>query len=644
MSDGEEPELREDAESDDGAVAPDPAFGRLLEKLHIEHNSDFREYKEGSLLRRIRRRMAQVRIDRVDDYITFLDRHPGEHTALLNVILINVTRFFRDVEAWDVLRDRVLPVLLEHATSTRSLRIWSAGCSSGEEPCSIAMLVADALGDDRDAYDVKIYGTDVDEDALATARTGLYRLEQIRDVPRDVAERYFYSDGQAFRIRRDLRKWCIFGRHDLTQDAPLSHMDLLVCRNVLIYFDTELQGRLLPRFHYATRNDGFLFLGRSESLLSRSRHFVPIDFKWRLFQRVSSGGEDLPQPSAFAARERLLRQVAQDEPAQLPTRAILESLTSAVIVIDADETIVAWNAAAEALFEIPALSALGKKFRDLDVSYRIEGLRAHVEEVRSGHGRSQLPDIVFSRRSGDMTHVNLAIAALVDDRRRPTGVLIVGEDISEYGRLREELDRQAEQSATANEELQSTNEELETTNEELQSTNEELETTNEELQSTNEELETTVEELQSINAELGTLNSELERRTADLHRTETFHRAILDTLRPGLFVLDPSFVVTHWNGQAARMWGLQPDAATGREFFTLPIGAVTAAARDVLHAVRDDRRPARVADLGYTLPGGERRRATLDLSPIISPNGELLGVLGIAADDGPAAPGAPLRT
>src|SRR5262245_53319427 len=264
-------------------------FRSLLEKLSGRYNFDFREYKEASLARRIRARMAQVRVDSFAAYSNFLDLNPNEHVALFNTILINVTNFFRDPEAWKALADEVIPRIVEEAGDGRSVRIWSAGCSSGEEPYSIAMLLDEHLGEAANNYSVKIYGTDVDEEALTAARHALYRTEQLKDVPDRLLERYFTRDGQLYRFRRDVRRWCIFGSHNLTQAPPLSHIDLLICRNVLIYFTAELQERILTRFHYSIREDGFLFLGRSESLLARSRQFSPVHLKWRIFRRIPSG-------------------------------------------------------------------------------------------------------------------------------------------------------------------------------------------------------------------------------------------------------------------------------------------------------------------------------------------------------------------
>ncbi|TMA96335.1 MAG: PAS domain-containing protein, partial [Deltaproteobacteria bacterium] len=574
----------------------------------------------------------QVHITDFEDYIRYLDGSRNEYAALLNVILINVTRFFRDPEAWRLIRERILPGLIEEAATTHSLRLWSAGCSSGEEPYTLAMLVAECLRGSQNDYDVKIYGTDIDEDALATARAGLYRLEALKDVPRELFDGYFVAEGQAYRIRRDVRKWCIFGRHDLTQDSPLTHIDLLVCRNVLIYFDTELQDRLLPRFQYAIRERGYLFLGRAESMLARSRRFVPVDFKWRIFQRVTS--PELAGKPALAADElpptRASARHARGEAAgALRVEGVLEALQSAVMVIDPADTIVMWNQAAELLYDIAADSALGKKFRDLDISYRMEGLRSRVEDVKASLARTRVANVAFPRRSGDALQVAVSIAPLFDERRRLSGILVAADDVSEQARLREEINRISEQSATANEELQSTNEELETTNEELQSTNEELETTNEELQSTNEELETTVQELQAINVELAMLNAELEKRRVELNRLDQLHQSVVDVLEQGLFVLDEAFTVRGWNRAAAGMWGLRAEDALNRDFFSLPIGEATAVLRDPAQAVLATRSRQVVERVPYVQQGNSRK-LTVELHPLLAGDASI-GILAIAS-------------
>jgi len=630
----DEPEDEEaggDGADPGGQELPDADFRRLLDKLNVEHHFDFRDYKEASLRRRIRLRMSHVHVPTIAEYIKFLDQNPSEYRSLIDTILINITRFFRDPDAWQTLRQSVFPRLVEHARATGTLRVWSAGCSSGEEPYTIAMLLADTLGADGGELDIKIYGTDIDEDALLTARGGLYRLEALKDVPGEYLDRYFVAEGQMYRFRREHRKWCIFGRHDLTQDPPLSHVDLLVCRNVLIYFDAELQDRVIPRFYYAVRERGYLFLGRSEAMLARSPRFVPVDFRWRIFQRITTPA-DVRLPIEAAVAQATGRHARGENDATVRLLGVVDALPFAVMVIDPADTILTWNAGSESLFEIPADNAIGKKFRDLDISYRIEGLRSRIEEVKASHTRVRLPDVSFPRQRGDVMHVTITISALYDERRRLSAVLVVGEDVSEHARLRDEMNRLSEQSATANEELQSTNEELETTNEELQSTNEELETTNEELQSTNEELETTVEELQSINTELATMNSELEKRTQELNQLDTYHHSVMNAMDRAAVVVDADLRVRTWNRTAARMWALRREDAVNRDFLALPIGDGPLLTRDAIRRVLVSRQIETVSDVPYRRDGDERK-TTVTLSPLVGGQGEVIGVLAVASDD-----------
>jgi len=622
----------ETVDRDDAPERDDGALDRLLEKLHREHDFDFREYKRPSLARRIRSRMQQVRVETFEEYIDYLDRHPQEHAALFNTILINITGFFRDPEAWQVLAHEVLPRLVTEAAASQSLRIWCPGCSSGGEAYSVAILLAEALGEQTRAFTVKIYGTDVDEEALATARQAIYRVEDVKDVPADLLGRYFTREGQAYRLRRDLRRWVIFGRHNLAQGPPLSHIDLLVCRNVLIYFTTDLQEKILARFHYAIREGGFLFLGRSESLLARSRGFTPVNLKWRIFQRTAA-----PVPSLAFLTTRTVPE--SPLPRGVPGRGdlgaldaarlrrVLDALPTAVMVVSAADDVLVWNAAAEALFEIPAEAAVGRKFRDLDVSYRIEGLRARIEEVKANHVPARLDEVAFTRRSGERVHASILIAPIGDGA---PSVLVVASDATEQARLKEQMTRVAEQYATAIEELQSTNEELETTNEELQSTNEELETTNEELQSTNEELEATVEELQAANAELAALNAELERRTAELRRAETYQRMVLSSLDQAVVVLDPAGVVTTWNDAAERLWGVPVDAALGRPLAGLPAGEFARRLSEALPRVLGSGRPEVLHDVAVRGPAAAGARVAVRLAPLRGPGGEPAGLVAVA--------------
>ena len=631
MTDGEE--------SGEGVAAPtDSGFRALLEKLSSTYSFDFREYKEPSLARRIRARMSQLHIADFDAYARYLDQRGDEHVALFNTILINVTSFVRDPEAWRVLGTEVIPELVRSVGDSRSIRIWSAGCSSGEEPYSLAMLLAEYLGDRVSEYLIKIYGTDVDEEALAAARHAAYRVEELKDVPAEMVDRYFTRDGQIYRFRRDLRRWCIFGAHNITQAPPLSHIDLLLCRNVLIYFNSELQERILTRFHYAIREDGYLFLGRSESLMARSRLFRPVELKWRIFERTLAMPRQVTAvlPNREESHRMAVSEAGARSESAVPLRALraLDALPAAVMVIDTSDTILTWNPAAEALFDIPVSGAVARKFRDLDVSYRVEGLRARLEDVKARHAPAKMENVTFSRRNGETVHSDISILPLLEAYRL-VGVLVFAVEATEHVRLKDQMSRIAEQHATAIEELQSTNEELETTNEELQSTNEELETTNEELQSTNEELETTVEELQAANTELAALNSELESRTGDLNRLDAFNRSLINGLELGLAVLNCDGVVVTWNQTAEGMWGLRAEQALHRPFTALAIGEVVPRAHAVLQRVLSTGEAGEVVDVPYAMPGDRARRGTLRMVPLRDGTGEVTGVLAVMrAGDG----------
>ena len=414
------------------------------------------------------------------------------------------------------------------------------------------------------------------------------------------------------------------GRHNLVQDPPLSRMDLVVCRNVLIYFfKSGLQDRVIPRFHYALREGGVLFLGRSESLLARSRSFTAVSAKWRIFQR---SGPALPRLDAALLRAESDSKAIemQREPRRpgegggVAMERLVEQLLFTVVVVDETDTIRAWNRAAAALFDVPLEHVAGKKFRDLDISDRAEGLRARIEEVKAARTALKLEDVVFTRRSGLTVHAEIHLTPLLDDHQRFIGVLLAATDVSEQARLRDQLGRLTEQHATANEELQSANEELETTNEELQSTNEELETTNEELQSTSAELLATVDELQVA--------------TAETQRLALYHASVVNSMDQPVVVLDRGFRVTSWNPAAERLWGLAAAQVIGRDFFTLPIGGVTADASQAIHQVQAGASPSAALDVPFTAPGASAQTSVLRLLPLHDAQEQLMGVVGLVVE------------
>jgi two-component system CheB/CheR fusion protein len=549
----------------------DPAFERLLSYLKDTRAFDFTGYKRASLMRRVVHQMNQVGVHSFDEYYDYLQVHPDEFTALFNTILINVTGFFRDEEAWAYLRESALPKLLD-ASAGEPIRVWSAGCATGEEAYSLAMALADALGGQEFRQRVKIYATDVDEDALAAARHATYAEKQVRALPEGYLERYFEPVGGRYAFRKDLRRNVIFGRNDLVQDAPISRIDLLACRNTLMYFNAETQSRIVSRLGFALKPDGVLFLGKAEMLLNHTATFEPLDLKRRFFRRASTDGAD--EFVAATAPAPMTRRPAVDEDVHaLRTEAFLTSPV-AQLVVDAQERLALVNHRAGTLLALTERD-VGRPFQDLEVSYRPAELRSHLSTVREGRAAVWLRDLEWHRSANERLVVDIQIVPLIDARARLLGTAIIFNDVSRFRQLQDELEATNRQLETAYEELQSTNEELETTNEELQSTVEELETTNEELQSTNEELETMNEELQSMNDELQTTNEELRERTSEITSLNQFMESILSSLGAAVIVVNRDMIVQVWNRQAEDLWGLREDETVGEHFLNLDSGLPT---------------------------------------------------------------------
>lgn len=319
------------------------------------------------MTRRVSKRIQNLDVKSFGDYLDYLEVHPEEFNFLFNTILINVTGFFRDAAAWEYLKEQVLPHLIAQKKSTAQIRIWSAGCASGEEAYTLAILMAESLGADQFRQRVKIYATDVDEEALNQSRQAAYSAKDIQEIPLELRQKYFEPAGNRYIFRQDLRRSVIFGRHDLLQDAPISRLDLLVCRNTLMYFNSETQRRVLARFHFALNDTGYLFLGKAEMLLTHSNLFSPIDLKHRIFSKVSAAN----------LRDRLivLAQAGDDEASHrlykhIRLRELAFDLAPiAQIVVDINGTLVLFNDKARTLFGL-STKDLSRPFQDLELSYR----------------------------------------------------------------------------------------------------------------------------------------------------------------------------------------------------------------------------------------------------------------------------------
>jgi two-component system CheB/CheR fusion protein len=547
------------------AAADATEFERLVEYIKASRGFDFTGYKRPSLERRFQKRMQAVDVGSYDDYQLFLEQHPDEFIDLFNTILINVTAFFRDGAAWDYLRDEVIRRIVEESAGHPGIRVWSTGCASGEEAYSLAIAFAEAVPAEVFRERVKIYATDVDEEALSDGRHGIYPASRLDNVPPELRERYFDRVEQRYIVKPDLRRAVIFGRHDVVQDPPISRIDLLTSRNTLMYFTPEAQSRILANFHFALRDGGFLFLGKSEMMLSRSSMFTPVDLKRRVFQKASQAAAYRPiprgrqPPEASGALDAMMREVG------------FESAPIAQLIVDSAGILTLANVQARTLFGL-AQRDVGKPLKDLEVSYKPVELRSQIDRAYAERHAISLRDVAWHHPSGDDRVIDVQVAPLVAADGQLVGVGISFVDVTRYKRLRDAVEHSKRDVEVAYEELQSTVEELETTNEELQSTNEELETTNEELQSTNEELETMNEELQSTNEELETINDELNQRTDELNQANMFLESILGSLDAGVVVLDAELRVSAWNDGAYELWGLRGAEVQGQHFMNLDIG------------------------------------------------------------------------
>jgi two-component system CheB/CheR fusion protein len=609
--------------------AEDARFENLLLFLQQQRGFDFTGYKRPSLMRRVLRRMHTLGLSGFDAYCDYLQVHPDEFALLFNTILINVTSFFRDSYAWDYLAKNVVPDILAGKAAHEPVRVWSAGCAAGQEAYSIAMLLAEAVGAEAFRERVKVYATDADEEALTQARLATYSAKEVEDVPEPLLKRYFEPSNARYVFRADLRRSVIFGRHDLVSDAPISRLDLLVCRNTLMYFNAETQARILQRFHFALNGydgrPGYLFLGRAEMMLAQSHLFATKDLKCRVFLKVPVPGarprlplakltEPNGEPPNIMSLNERLRELA------------LHDSTDARILVDANGTLALANNRARLLFSLSPKD-VGRPLQDLEISYRPVELRSLIEQAYAEHRPVTRANVERHFPDGQSHYLDVLVSPLFDEAHQALGVGITFIDVTRSHRLQEELQRSREEIQTANEELQSSNEELETTNEELQSSNEELETTNEELQSTNEELETMNEELQSTNEELQTVNEDLRQRTEELNQSNSFLQSVLSSMRGAAIVVNRELNVLVWNHRAEDLWGLRQDEVQGRSVLNLDIGLPVGELRAPMRACMNDGAEYKEIVLDAVNRRGKSIRCRIACTPLLAPDRKREGVI-----------------
>jgi two-component system CheB/CheR fusion protein len=420
----------------------------LLLHLKISRGFDFTAYKRASLLRRLLVRMQPLGLNSFAAYLRLLEADPEEFSRLFNTILINVTGFFRDGAGWDALRDQVIPGMRGKPGATDPIRVWSAGCASGEEPYSVAMVLAEALGLEQFRDRVKIYATDVDEEALSQGRHAAYGPRTVENVPRPLLERYFDQVNDRFVVRKDIRRSVIFGRHDLIQDAPVSRINLLLCRNCLMYFHSEAQHRMLARFHFALVAGGVLWLGKAETLQAQSVAFQPVHIGCRLFRKTDGQPESrhltgtsshltgtsshLTGTSSHLTgtsspgyeRHRRLRDAA-GEPGP-----------AARLLVDRDGIVVHLNQPLRTIFGLSTRD-IGRPLRDLELSYHPFELHRRNERAYAEREPSVALDGRWTGPGGHLMALDLSITPLLDSDGTALGLSIEFQDVTRRGLLQE---------------------------------------------------------------------------------------------------------------------------------------------------------------------------------------------------------------
>ncbi len=536
-----------------------------LDKIFIivrsQTGHDFSHYKQKTVLRRIERRMAVNRITELSRYVRYMQEQPSEADNLFKDLLIGVTNFFRDKEAFSVLREKAIPKMFQDRSADRPIRIWVPGCATGEEAYTIAILCQDFMDSLSTRFSVQIFATDLNNEAIETARLGNYPESISTDVPSEFLERYFTKEVDFYRIKKGIRDMVVFALQNVITDPPFSRIDLVTCRNLLIYLGAELQKKVLPLFHYALNQQGFLFLGPSESIGEFTDYFSVLDRKWKLYTRTDGewGQESFLHLHRPTATDRRITAPATGYPTSIDRprhrevveKLIMENYGPAGVLVNEKGEVLYIHGRTGKYLE-PASGDFTAKNNIVDMAR--QGLKMELAQSIRKAGKENTEvrsDRLRVKMNGGELLINLVVKPISEPASMKGQLLVTFQDVPEQanGVIVEPTEsteaeephrvRQLEHELLSTREyLHSAVEELETSNEELHSTNEELQSSNEELQSTNEELETSKEELQSVNEELNTVNAELQQKIEELTRTTNDLNNLLASTDIGTIFLD----------------------------------------------------------------------------------------------------------
>jgi two-component system CheB/CheR fusion protein len=569
---------------EDRIAFPRELVNKILNLIKRKTGHDFSQYKEGTIQRRIERRMNLHQIRKVSAYFDYLKENPREIDLLLSELLITVTSFFRDPGAFEALSGEALPELLRHRAEGEIVRAWVVGCATGEEAYSVAILLHESIEKTEAPVEIQIFATDLDDHAIRSARQGRYPAGIEADVPPERLEKYFHKDDNFYQVRKVIRDMIVFAPQNVTKDPPFTKLDLIVCRNLLIYLDTPLQRKVLELLHYSLRSGGLLFLGPSETLGRSSDLFDTLDQKWKIYRRKEATRQVHPVLDVQAARSgdpegeaRPAERQGDRKPRTTREieRLLLSRFAPASLVVDERGEILYIHGRTGEYLE----PAAGEQPRSNVSDMAREGLGSLLTAgIRQASTRKQevVRRNVRVKTNGAYAFVDVTVTPLKDPEPirgtllvtlRPAAAAQGGEESAPSRRSGKKKKKRGEESfidqKSVEEELQYTREslkttieELETSNEELKSSNEELQSTNEELASTNEELETSKEELQSLNEELTTVNAELESKVNELARVNDDMQNLLNSTNVATIFLDQDLKVKRYTQKAREMFSL----------------------------------------------------------------------------------------